>query len=137
MKLSPAPPRIPLAGVVAATCDPASPLDLHGQEFAVYDNGHTIMAPDPYSAVDYEPNATSTRPVPGSTVGVTGVDNGQTVPSSASYSFPLGEMDLRALWTGRASRTAPRTIHHLAGWSGQKTTAITRSPSTRPTPQTP
>jgi hypothetical protein len=107
LKLSPAPPRLPLAGVVAATCDPASPLDLHGQEFAVYDNGHTIMAPDPYSAVDYEPNATSTRPVPGSTVGVTGVDNGQTVPSSASYSFPLGEMDLQGPldWEGVADGT--------------------------------
>jgi hypothetical protein len=107
VQISPAPPKVALARVTAVNCDPPSPLDLHGQEFAVYDNGDTIMAPDPDSAVDYEPNASSALPEPGSTVGVTGVDDGQTVPSSASYSFPLGEMGLQGPldWEGVADGT--------------------------------
>jgi len=95
----PCPPALParsrtLAGarIAAAGCDPASPSDLTRLQFAVYDDGQVIETPDPVSASNE--GAQVTLPEPGSTVSVTGVVDGQTMPSTASYSFPVGTLSL-------------------------------------------
>ncbi len=77
----------------ATACDPASPQDLKGLQFAVYDGGKEIMAPDPLSA--REEGAGVTLPPPGSTVSVTVDVDGDTMPSQAAYSFPIGTMTMQ------------------------------------------